>query len=447
MTYSNHALDPEFDQFPAVQRLRRLGVPESNLADALSKIVGKTEKEVRAFDRTVMSQPQDTLFDVCLATLARMSTNDRKAPGFYPGVRSMRPFLKSLKVNGFGIHSPWPANRFFYDVADFNQVSPFLAQESEISDMKSAPKAVGFNDYLPLELDQGLLVSGAIPAEFVAPFFSQEATDHEEEYNVCFRQLGTRITSDADAIHVLQVLSPENLGTAHIFRTILHQLSGSDEEIAETFILHRTSLVLDPTSGHGPEIETAWFAFDSENPYDTGIGWSTDPTDQKIYSDDERALAESVQVYLRPAGSAGIQAMVLPTYFEYQIDAVEENTLDHRGKPHIDLPAEKRSKRVKAPKAFRVIRAVRKPDWKKHKSAINSSNQPPSPRSEPETQVPVQGYWRALREGSVGRDPHGNPTYGKTWVSPHLRWKDKPEATSLPSVKEKLAPHMFNLKN
>ena len=47
--------------------------------------------------------------------------------------------------------------------------------------------------------------------------------------------------------------------------------------------------------------------------------------------------------------------------------------------------------------------------------------------SEPMFRIPVVGFTRTLRQGSWGRDEHGNPTYMSTHVRPSTRYKDKPE--------------------
>lgn len=46
-------------------------------------------------------------------------------------------------------------------------------------------------------------------------------------------------------------------------------------------------------------------------------------------------------------------------------------------------------------------------------------------------QVPVAGFWRYFGDSTrQGHDEYGNSVFGKTWIKPHLRHKDKEEPTS-----------------
>lgn len=48
-------------------------------------------------------------------------------------------------------------------------------------------------------------------------------------------------------------------------------------------------------------------------------------------------------------------------------------------------------------------------------------------RSAPEFRVDVEGFYRRLRQGRVGKDAEGNPVLGQTWVHTHQRWRGRPE--------------------
>lgn len=53
----------------------------------------------------------------------------------------------------------------------------------------------------------------------------------------------------------------------------------------------------------------------------------------------------------------------------------------------------------------------------------------------PRFMVEVDGFWRRLPLGTVGKDPEGRPTEGKTSVQAHARWKDKPRKVGVIHVK------------
>lgn len=75
----------------------------------------------------------------------------------------------------------------------------------------------------------------------------------------------------------------------------------------------------------------------------------------------------------------------------------------------------------------------------------------------PTFQVHVEGFWRVLhRQDAVGRDELGAEVVGKTWVKPHLRYKDNPVSLerkvvfikkSLSEAREKLARYRQQRKD
>lgn len=78
---------------------------------------------------------------------------------------------------------------------------------------------------------------------------------------------------------------------------------------------------------------------------------------------------------------------------------------------------------------YRTISAVTVQRAAPRNSLIGRSYTPPS------FQVPVDGFWRTLRiPGAMGRDESGKPILGKTWVTAHLRHRDKARPTELPKT-------------
>lgn len=75
--------------------------------------------------------------------------------------------------------------------------------------------------------------------------------------------------------------------------------------------------------------------------------------------------------------------------------------------------------RHRKPSKFRVIRAVKKIYVGSKQTTVN--------RAAPDHRVKVPGFWRKCR---VGKDQHGNPILGRTWVVSHERYKDKPLSES-----------------
>lgn len=78
---------------------------------------------------------------------------------------------------------------------------------------------------------------------------------------------------------------------------------------------------------------------------------------------------------------------------------------------------------------YKVIRAVRK-------IYVGERLAEYLRRADPEFKVPVRGTWRKVK--GIGKDEQGQPVLGKTWVVPHVRFKDKPDGPKVVWVKEPL---------
>lgn len=62
--------------------------------------------------------------------------------------------------------------------------------------------------------------------------------------------------------------------------------------------------------------------------------------------------------------------------------------------------------------------------------------------SPPRYVVEVDGFWRSLPVGSVGKDAEGRAVEGRTWVRGHARWKDLPPRVGVIHVKSPVADAM-----
>jgi hypothetical protein len=120
-------------------------------------------------------------------------------------------------------------------------------------------------------------------------------------------------------------------------------------------------------------------------------------------------------------------AFALPAYFAARVEFVRgEDVKTALGNPN---GGSARKYALKAPLDMRVLtRNVATLDF----DARNEFGQSYTP---PRFMVEVEGFWRRLPLGTVGKDPEGRPTEGKTWVQAHARWKDKPKKAGVVHVK------------
>ena len=118
----------------------------------------------------------------------------------------------------------------------------------------------------------------------------------------------------------------------------------------------------------------------------------------------------------------------LPSYFAYRVHLVTE--VERRTKSGLGAGANA-VRVLRAPRELRTaIRRVETLDVVNAHRGDGTRTYTP-----PRFQVELDGFWRMLRPGSIGRDREGRPEVGRTWVRGHVRWRDRPPQTGVITVK------------
>jgi hypothetical protein len=124
--------------------------------------------------------------------------------------------------------------------------------------------------------------------------------------------------------------------------------------------------------------------------------------------------------------------LLLPAYFAHRITLVRETV-----RPTALANADQATRRAVAAEPESARPQVRRVAALE----IIDANHAPRVRaySRPSFKVEVEGFWRRLGPGQIGRDQFGNQIAGRTWVKGHMRWRDLPERQSTIYVKSTLA--------
>ncbi len=118
----------------------------------------------------------------------------------------------------------------------------------------------------------------------------------------------------------------------------------------------------------------------------------------------------------------------LPSYFAYRVHLVTE--AERRTKAGRGAGADA-ARVLRAPRELRTgIRRIETLDIVNLQPGSGTRSYTP-----PRFQVELDGFWRTLRPGSIGRDRDGRPEPGRTWVRGHVRWRDRPAQTGVITVK------------
>lgn len=128
--------------------------------------------------------------------------------------------------------------------------------------------------------------------------------------------------------------------------------------------------------------------------------------------------------------------LFLPAYFNFKLTMVRSERMQTRfarqkGRDDFLSHREREIIPASAQVAFRQVSALR---------IVNPEPTRIARRfSAPLFQVEVNGFWRRLSAGKMGRDLQGVPIEGKTWVKAHRRWRDLPEKTIEVLVKSRVS--------
>ena len=128
--------------------------------------------------------------------------------------------------------------------------------------------------------------------------------------------------------------------------------------------------------------------------------------------------------------AAAVDMLYLPLYFDYKVDVVSEtecptglsDTTEDKTSDESRKDSGTDDQREESDNFVRY-RLVKSLEIKSIKSGRGQTTRVYSP---PNYQVPTRGFWRKLRPTSWGKDVDGKPILGKTWVTAHIRHKDKP---------------------
>ena len=430
-----------------LQRLHKLGHIDLYADSGGKQFKQIVQRYVKASSALLGGQVE-TVFDDTLNCLAEMMMIERSLPGVFPGINAILPFLRPHPVGKQSGLTPWPARRHFYVAEDFAEVREMLSAEPlDVSD----PKGKGFLDYLSLGETSGEVRSDVSFSELRDRFQGEDlpvgADGRKTELR--FADLGTRLITGYEEVRLLQILIPVDETTDAMLTCLARQMgvpvSGSVYKLA-----HFTSLRTANAPGGGCTSE-AFVLVDSTGVMDASIGWDQKDSGHPLLTDEQNAIgAWASKRLFKPLSIRALLQMGLPAYFDYQLDAVEDDVLDGAGRQLVadvgDLgrgsrrspPASRR------PKMFKIIRALRSPrrDLLPQSADTMDREAQNRVRQEPDAQVSVRGFWRRLDEGTVGKGPDDLPVIGRTWISPHIRWRDKPPSRDLPLVKEPLLPHL-----
>ncbi len=402
---------------PFLLRIHKLGhvdIFKKGPDSSLDQIVQRWMKVSSA----LLANQVETIFDDTLNSLAELALMERELPETFPDIEAMRPFLRPHPVGKLPGLTPWPATRHLYVAKDYEDLREVMAsQPVEVSAVKNHK----FLDYLQLGETDGD-ISESFDLKTLRAHLNRDEPDNRDDGFIDLRlsDLGTRLISSEGEIRVLQILIPAD-ETTNTLITRLAGLMDAPGNGSHYKVAHFTTLSKDAEGND--QVKTSFLLVDSEDLIDASIGWSPKPGGHPLLSEEQASVGEWANAKLfKPLGTRSLLQMGLPAYFEFQLDAVEDNIFDGAGRRLIEetqdtgASTRKKTPRAYKPKMFKLVRALRYPrrELVPEEIGFEARGSSGSPRKEPDTQVSVKGFWRRIGEGAIGRDPNGNPVIGRT---------------------------------
>ena len=468
------------------QRLERLGYVGDNIPERMRKawrFEDRTAKRRQAIsDRIDDRRPDNGNYAYFLTETGRYLRNAAGplavAP-IYPGLNEVSRFMKVVVADGVTEFAAWPTTQHFYQHSDFEVVKSdlrdamdlggwgvFGGARNQMMDFRPMPEG-GLDDVrhhvLPrmlepaIKADQRGVANGRKMVWVYTPIQPSDLAaldiDEEEKRDLgergileCFIHYGSRIVSDKDGVHVMSMYAG---ATQHSYGVLSNSISAMGGVIAPPddpafghFGKPNPEFLLMTSVAHGgSEIRNSWFGGQYGNFERTGYGYSaSDPSQHRIYTESQMDAVNFVTQLFEPLFKRNLDLLSLPAYFRLQVDAVEDlDASEVPGNTPRPDSTKTTAKGRKASNKWTVVKALRKP-MKREAYLGNGGHRT---RAEPDHQVEVAGFWRRLRETSIGRGPDGIPVAGRTWVQAHLRYRDKPEPEkSKTKVKEPVAPYL-----
>jgi hypothetical protein len=445
------------------RRVKRLKLSFDQHTDRhrkISRLMNRSEKKrTRLTEKMLQSRPDDRAFSLIMNEYAQNmlhATGPYHLYPFFPGLGDLAPFMKPINSDGASIFTPWPVQQHLYLQSDFDAVKDRLTS-GEFGDPRPTPMSEFALDYAPIPETQMAIAQGMALWEYRLPVKPEELTDPEitnAERNgwiehgvpMTFGHLGTRVVSDRRGAHCLSVYTPGSGLAGRMLARPMEEMGAEFDSDAQHYPLSIAIVTsTDHTTG---ETKCAWFGHQFDHMTETGFGYSSRASDNRMYTPEQRNEAEGLHILLHDFYQRNIEMLMLPTYFALQVEEIEHlepSQARELVRSGGTTPTKTGEAPARKPSRFQIVKAVRKSrliDAFEEKDRETEARQGEGrTRAEPETQVDVPGFWRRVRKSAFGKGPNGEPVPGKTWVTPHVRYKDKP-ASDKTKVKEPLAPHI-----
>jgi hypothetical protein len=453
-----------------LRRMERLGVDPDNPPEKHRKVSWEmqrsSKKRLRLLDRLASQRPELTPFSSVMTYLAQTmphAAGPYRVQPLFPGLSDLSRFMRSVTSEKAHVWTPWPVQQHLYLTSDFDKVRKSLRGSQP--DALAMPPEGPTLDFAPISEK---LVNGMpeAPSRQIYWPVNPEIVDllikkgevEQGQRDACiqngaplkFYDLGSRIASDREGVHIMTMYALGNDLTAQTLKSALTDLGAvfsTGDEFVPVIMVVRTSL--DRESGT-PEI--SWFAcqggFGSTE--ESGYGFSSKASENRMYNDAQMEMIQGLMEVMLPLFERNVEVMYLPAYFDLRVEAVEnldpkeaaQKVASGEAGPTIsDGGLEKANKSDKSPSRFKVVKALIRPtlDADGLLGEIASGRS----RAAPDEQVEVDGFWRRISENTYGKDPQGNPVLGRTWVRAHRRYTDKPEPKHPKiRVKQPVAPYI-----
>jgi hypothetical protein len=383
---------------------------------------------------------------------------DQMAGAGYPIDKQTRAYLKEANQEVFADQDP-PHPKLWDVISAYFQwqkaeMKPFLRMRPEKDHAFNSVDFFAFatdpnllEQTIPrlMALEEGVIHNYSVLNELKEVVFATEDGRKVAFAGISFVRQGTQLfwTSAGGEITDLAALTAQRRGELAKEEARIRQVNAGASEKMLNNILKPTALPLPGTDDvwncgalgsfdlvtrkHEIRIltkewEVSQAVFSDQFEYKLAMEYQQDENIKRMIDKTMLSL-EKDQLFFEVAETA----FTLPAYFAAKVTYVAPQTIETKlGDKN---GGHQRRLALKAPLDMRIqTRTVSTLDFQ-NRGTYERDYTPPR------FQVELDGFWRRISPESVGRNKHGEPTIGRTWVTGHTRWKDKPPRKALVHIK------------
>ena len=388
-------------------------------------------RDIQAFIDRQSSDGAGYMIDVVSRSFAA-SLSHVQARRCQPGLGGFRKMFAPVRYKG---NLVWKAGEERDHVFSADDLSHFV--DHELDRLPSNTAVLGSTSQ---HYADGIAYNYT-PLTPLALSWKVEVPDHEDRFKggvaVSLAIMGIRIRRSGGALHMMlliKLIEESDVIAASLVKALGVDIAAEDMSAAFTVALDDNR-----------NIENWSFVMFPDFCPSAAAGFSSREEDWWLVEDERfRSFGFCADLLIESLISIAFDMTLVGSYFAFRKEHVvlEQTSGGRRVGQSGDARTNRQGSQRNARHRYRMVSALRvvRPDRETNGDAGHDRGK--RGYTKPSFAVELDGYWRRLRTGSIGKGPNGEPVEGRTFVRGHTRYKDRPKCDRVVLVKQPVAPHL-----